>query len=423
LVDPLLVSDRRLAASELEAATLTTSFLDKYESFLGTPDEDGSFSARLADLENAFITAASRPDAVDRLNGAILAARDLISTLKTTSDGIQQERSRADRSIDNGVKLINDSLKQVEELNVKIASSSVRGQDATALMDHRQAVLDDIGKLIPIRIDERSNNRVAVFATGGAVLLDGTASELEFSPTTIVTPYQTLDAGTLSGLSLNGFPIDSSSETSPVRGGELMAHFAVRDTMAVDAQSQLDAFARDLVERFADPAVDPTLAVGDPGLFTDAGAAFVATDEVGLASRLSLNASVDPALGGEAWRLRDGVNAAVPGNAGDASLLRTLSDTLSAERVPVSGTFGSGAFSSRDLAASMLSQVGAERLQADRRKTFAQTQFNELRQLELAQGVDTDAELKNMLLIEQAYAANARLIQAADEMMQQILRI
>ncbi len=75
----------------------------------------------------------------------------------------------------------------------------------------------------------------------------------------------------------------------------------------------LDGMARDLYERFADPALDPTIAAGDPGLFTDRGAAFDPADEVGLAGRIAVNAAVDPAQGGQSWRLRDGIYAAAPG--------------------------------------------------------------------------------------------------------------
>jgi len=38
-------------------------------------------------------------------------------------------------------------------------------------------------------------------------------------------------------------------------------------------------------------------------------------------------------------------------------------------------------------------------------------------------GVDTDVELQNLLVIEQAYAANAKVIQAVNSMMNKILEI
>ena len=73
--------------------------------------------------------------------------------------------------------------------------------------------------------------------------------------------------------------------------------------------------------------------------------------------------------------------------------------------------------------ASLVSRVGQIRMTHENALSFAATQQGELATLERANGVDTDAELQKLLLIEQAYAANARLIETADEMIQTLLRI
>ena len=203
----------------------------------------------------------------------------------------------------------------------------------------------------------------------------------------------------------------------------MIAQFEIRDELAVEAQSQLDALSRDLIDRFADPAVDSTLGVGDAGLFTDEGAAFDPLDEVGLSARLTINAAVDPDQGGETWRIRDGIGATAPGNVGDSALLQNLTEAFSTQRIPGSGSFGTGAFGATELMSSFMSQIASERLQADQSMAFSVAQHDELVQLELANGVDSDAELQRLILIEQVYAANARIIEAADEMMQSLLRI
>ena len=59
----------------------------------------------------------------------------------------------------------------------------------------------------------------------------------------------------------------------PLAGGRLAGLFQLLDVLAPEMQVRADAVARDLIERFADPAVDATLGPGDPGLFTDAGSA------------------------------------------------------------------------------------------------------------------------------------------------------
>ena len=55
--------------------------------------------------------------------------------------------------------------------------------------------------------------------------------------------------------------------------------------------------------------------------------------------------------------------------------------------------------------------------------SFASAQFYELTELGLADSVDTDVELQNLMVIVQAYAANARVIETVDQMFDTLLRI
>ena len=56
------------------------------------------------------------------------------------------------------------------------------------------------------------------------------------------------------------------------------------------------------------------------------------------------------------------------------------------------------------------------------RQTFATAYDMELRERALANGVDTDAEMQRLMLLEQAYAANARVLQVAAELMRMLFQ-
>ena len=75
------------------------------------------------------------------------------------------------------------------------------------------------------------------------------------------------------------------------------------------------------------------------------------------------------------------------------------------------------------LTSTLTSHYGAERLNAEQIQSFSATQVTELTERLLSEGVDSDQELQKLLLVEQAFAANARMVQAVDEMMQTLLRI
>ncbi|MEO1710426.1 MAG: flagellar hook-associated protein FlgK [Pseudomonadota bacterium] len=422
-VDTQLLSDRRLAGSEYGYRTDTAAFLNRVEDFIGTPDSAGSLSGRLASFENSLITASSRPDATERLNEAALSARDLATSINDISAGIQDARTAADNSIAAQVERLNAALKNVQTLNGRITAAQGRDADLSALQDQRQLVIDEISEMVPVRVVDRDHGAVAVYSTNGALLLDGRASEIGFEPAHLVTPYMSYEDGELSGLTINGFAVSTHSGSGRMQGGTLGAQFEIRDELAPAAQADIDAFARDLIERFESPDVDPTLAAGQAGLFTDMGDPLDPSEDVGLASRLSLNALVDPTQSGEVWRMRDGLGATAPGESGDARILNALTDALSMARPVASGSFGTSPLSASGLAASIASQIGADRLRADQDLSFASSQYYELTQLELADGVDSDVELQNLMVIEQAYAANARVIETVDQMFDTLLGI
>lgn len=422
-VDQQIVNDRRLAGAEAGYRSATAAALTRIEDLIGTPDSPTSLAARISEFEQSLVTTSSRPDASERLTATAFAAKDLAQSINSVARGIQDARTQADHNINTQVTRLNDALKGVEALNARIVARTANDADLPAFQDQRQKLIDEISEIVPVRTVPRDRGAVSLFTTGGAILLEGRAVEVGFEPANLITQYESIEDGTLSGLTLNGVSIGTSSEHGRLRGGTLGAQFEIRDEIAVRAQSQIDAVARNLIERFEDSAVDPTLGIGEPGLFTDAGNPLDATNEIGLASRLSLNDLVDPEQAGETWRLRDGLGAAAPGESGNAELIIALRDALEAARPPASGDFGTASLNLQDVVASMSSQIGTERLRADRQMSFASAQFTELQHIELAAGVDTDVEIQNLMILEQAYAANARVISTVDEMFETILRI
>ncbi len=418
VVDQNLLRERRLASAAVGQASVASDFQSDLLAAIGEPQDPASLSAKASDLEAALLAATSRPDSDTRLIAAVESARSLANKLNDVSDRVQVLREDADRAIVQDVSRLNASLEQIAELNTQILRARSSNENYPALLDARQNLIDDISELVPIRQLQRGNDTVALYSMTGALLVDIEPAQFGFVGTAPITADMTLGSGALSGLTLNGTPLETEGSNAPISGGRLAGLFSVRDELAVEAQSNLDAMARDLVERFEDPTLDPTLAVGDPGLFTDGGAALDPLDIVGLANRISLNANVDPSQGGEVWRLRDGLGAVAPGPVGDASLLEALRQRLDDARAPSGGSFSPSERTVSAFAVDLTSIAGQELNLGNTRLSFENSRYTALNDAMLANGVDTDQEMQKLLLIEQSYAANARVIQTADELIQ-----
>ena len=416
-----LITDRRAANAAYSSAEASWQYFEKIQGSIGLPGQDGSLNDRIAEFESDLIEASSRPDSQPRLLSVLRSAQGVATQINSISDQIQGERKDADDLIESEVQRLNTFLQHIEILNRDVRLQTGAGRDASSLMDQRQQMIDRISSLVPVNELPREHGEIALITTGGAILLDGKAARFSFDAVGVVTADMTIQSGALGQLTMNGELVDTQRKFHSMAGGKLAELFKVRDEYSVESQSAIDGFARDIIERFSDPDVDLTLSAGAPGIFTDLGASLTVSDEVGLAARLQVNPLIDPSGGGEIWKLRAGLNAAVPGDVGDSTLLSRLSNAISSERVPPSGGFMAASRSSSGLASDLLSRIGAERESADANLGYASTKFTTLQGLELQNGVDTDHELQQLLLIEQAYAANAKMVQAVDEMIQQLL--
>jgi flagellar hook-associated protein 1 FlgK len=192
-------------------------------------------------------------------------------------------------------------------------------------------------------------------------------------------------------------------------------------------QKQDDQLASALIDRFQDPANDPSLAPGTPGLFTAAGLFHDRSDPaeiVGMADRIAVNLAVDPDQGGAAWRVRDGVGAVAPGAAGDPAqvfrFLAAFDDTLTYP----ADTGLAPMLSLRATATELVSGQQSARAEAEAQAARQSTVADTLRDVHInATGVNVDNELQRLLQIEKSYAANANVIQTAARMLDELLSI
>lgn len=416
-----LVSDGREAGAGFSHARTLAAFYTNLEAVTGIAGSGTTLADKVGALDAALISAAARPDSDVRLAKAADAARAVASGVNEAAALIEEARTAADQGIADDLSRLNSGLREVARLNRAIVVDRAAGRDAGSLMDDRQRLIDQLSEIVPIREVPREAGRVALFTTGGATLLDGTEPiDLTFSPAGRIGPEMQSGTPPVSPLILDGEAVEAP-QMPLFAGGSLEARFAIRDRLAPEAQAGLDALARDLVERFADPALDPSLPAGASGLFADRLAATSSPIKaIGLANRLTVASALDD-NGATNWRLRDGLGAAAPGDVGRATLLTALSNRLQQPRTAAG--LSTASRSAGGLAADMAASVSSGRVEADatlaRRGAQADAVTSSLR----AEGVDTDAEMRRLLELEQAYAANARVIKAADEMLARILEI
>ncbi|MFV0408624.1 MAG: FlgK family flagellar hook-associated protein [Paracoccus sp. (in: a-proteobacteria)] len=262
IVSATVLSEFRTANAEVARSAVTLDFYKSLEAKIGLPSEGGSLSAMLSDLDASLISAASRPDSEIRLRAVFEAADQLVKKIRTVSTAIQDSRTEADRQIGLKVESLNNDLAEIARLNRQIIVEQANGRDASSLADARQVVIDRISLTIPVREVPRDNGRIALFSSGGAVLIDGSdPTRLDFNLSGRMTPEVDESSTQIGSLMLDGVKA-TPAQMDLLSGGPLLELFKLRDEYGVAAQASVDAIARELHDRFANPTIDPSIVPG-----------------------------------------------------------------------------------------------------------------------------------------------------------------
>ena len=418
---------RRQADSAYGRADIQANAYNQLNRELGAPGDNYGLFASFESLESGIRDLASTPESPALQNAVLAASTDLVNQFNDLAISVSDLRNLADANINRAVETVNSGLNRLQQLNGDIGGLNEQAGDSAALEDERQRVIDIISEIIPVKDIRREGGQVDIITDSGVLLLAGNVNELSYRQSGVITPGASYadGVGGLSGLFVGEQELTPGTGGNfAVSSGTLAGHFSIRDNIAPTFETQLDSLAADLVLRFSNDALDSTKAAGAPGIFTDAGNNVDPANIPGIAGRLSLNAAIDPAQGGRITRFRDGLGATTLGPSGNADLVNSYLEALQASESAPSGSGLTGNLSSAELAAGVSSIIGEHRIRHDAISASSASRSNLLYDAEIqASGVDTDQELQSLLIIEQSYAANARVIQTIDEMIQRLLQI
>ena len=193
------------------------------------------------------------------------------------------------------------------------------------------------------------------------------------------------------------------------------ALFEVRDRIVPEFDAEIDRYASDLIERFRDLMPAAARDASGDGLFVDGGPGGL----TGLAGRIAINAAVDPNAGGAVWRLRDGLGAAAPGAEGDGDdaagaqptrWWRRATRSASSRRTP-------GPARRRWRPRSARSSPAARRAATRTAPTWWRGSRRWPSRRPTRSASTATPSSQSLMLVEQAYAANARVLSVIDDLM------
>ncbi|GAB4184928.1 MAG: hypothetical protein OHK0024_25120 [Thalassobaculales bacterium] len=418
LVDAGLQRDVRTAIStEARLATLD-SYLELLEQNFGKPTDSFSIAAKVNVLRSRFEDLHAAPEGLTQQLAVIRQAEEVCRDLASLSRTIQEMRVQTETDIANAVTEVNQALGQIKELNDQIALGRSKNVSTADLEDQRDILVDKVAEQLGVHYVERDDGRVVLMTESSRLLVEIGSFSLDFVQTATITPAQTYAGGTLNGLTLGG--IDITSELSQ---GKLAALFNLRDTRLVQAQQQLDEFARAITVAFQGTGTG--LAGTAVELFQDGTATFAntAAATVGYSQRIAVNSVLDT----DPWRLREGTNTGVvvteSTDTGSTAVLDTImslfdnNQTFNNVGLGTTQTF-------QEYTAQFVAFQGQERASILSQHEYQEQLLTTLSsKLQNDSGVQVDEEIAHLIALQNAYAASARVVSSIDELFQELLNM
>lgn len=409
-----LQREAREQTAVVEELTIIDDFLGRLELEFGRPDDQSSLSAKLTDLKQTFQALATTPEDVSVQISVVTAAEELARGFNDLNDLIQNLRVDADRRIFDQTAEVNTAMTNIDALNTEIGQRTALGQSTADLKDQRDQLLFEVNEKLSISSFERPNGEISIFAPGGNLMLDDTRLPLSFTATTTFTAGTTGSALQIS----NGSGTTSISAAVSAGDGSLAGLLRIRDTLLPTVQVALDDLAFEVANNLGVVSVGGVNETVN--LFTDAGGTappgafttgFAGTIQVRTALSTLPTLIADPQVAG----------GFTPAGPGDPALALAVIGVFEAQQAlslaPLVNNTMEG------FSAQLIATVANQKADFESQLTFQsnfrdglQDRFND------ESAVNTDQELSELIRLESAFSASARVLSTVQRAVDDLLR-
>ena len=348
---------------------------------------DGDLGTQISRFFNSLTQLSTDPVDLSLRQAVLTAAQNVATGFRNTSANLIRQRSSLDLSVVQDVQQVNTLTGQIAQLNGQITNLENLRQDASAFIDKRDVLIEQLSSLIDVA-SIKSSNGLTLTTSNGTALVAGDENFLLNTQT---------DPSGVQHIFANGADI-----TAKLNSGALAGTISVRDGRIPGVLGQLDALAAGLAGAVNTTHRSGFDLNGNPGgdLFSvppPGGQGTAAAMAVVIADAALVAASSDGS----------------PGSNGNALQLAALH-----EQPLVSGQ------TANDLYSNIIFGVGSDVANGSSDLEAATLILQKLRNQRAAvSGVSLDEEAANMILFQRAYDASARIVQTVSEMLDTIIHM
>ena len=216
-------------------------------------------SGGLAEFNTALETLAVSPESAPSRFNSVNEARTLAAQFTSLSNLVQDLRLDAELDIDQAVGRVDTKLKEVADLNLKIARAAAQNESTGDLRDQRDRALTAIAEEMDIQVVETSDSQVVIFTGKGRTLLTLAVAQdithnavAQMSPSIFYTdPSDPSFPGIVTGIFVGAPATDGRNDiTNEIISDRLKGLIELRDEILPNLQKEIDTLANTLMTEF-----------------------------------------------------------------------------------------------------------------------------------------------------------------------------
>ncbi|GBQ05890.1 flagellar hook-associated protein FlgK [Saccharibacter floricola] len=418
--------------SSLSAVQGTTS------SSSGDTNTIGTLTNTLQNVTSSLTTLTNNPRSSAAHSTVIGNAQTLVSNISTLSSVYQSQRQGAQDGIVSTVAGINSDVTTIGQVSKQIMLMQGTGKDTSDLENKRFESMSRLSSKLGVSFSEQPNGDMIVNTQDGMQIptrpdqinQSDSSQSLPSSGWPLTTSNATLSPGMYykQGDTNGGVPaisINGRDATNHLTGGTLGANLTLRDNTYPGMQAQLDSFSYTMVNRF-NAAGLPLFSNGTSQPLSSDPTKTAPNGTVGLSSSLAVNQQyVDKPSLLTTNKNGDTADTTAVTNALGQALGTTSSAVTGKLAAPTDSLGPTGSFSTGYSGEQGLSQL-ASSLTSNQALTISNTSSNLSTassvktslstQVSNVSGVNVDNQMANVITLQNAYSANAKVISAVQSM-------
>jgi flagellar hook-associated protein 1 FlgK len=382
--------------NSLEEQKTYEQYFGRIESIL---DENNSnLTANISAFFNTWQDLSADPLSITSRSNVATAGANISTGIRNVYGELQDLQAETDNNVSKEVESINGILSAIASLNNQIYAAGASGGENNSLVNQRARLLQELSGKMDIQFFADRDGGMSVMTSGGKPLVDrGTVYELSAEKSPVTNFYN---------ITWQGNSFVSVDITDTIRGGVLKGLIDLRDNQIKGFKDDLDNLAQSIMTEINN--------------LHSTGYNMNGTTNINFFTNLTQNFAAAMDISDEVKT--DVMNIAVTSLASNPSnndIALAIAD-MGIGSVTISGQDTTYV----DFTASTSSRIGSLSRNAQDLSEYHQNLMTSVeKQRDSISGVSIDEELSNLIKYQYAYQAAARLINAADTLMNSLLEI